>query len=1843
MLMIKKIKNILIPLKTAIHQSCVFLLYFFLVFSLVSCVADSKGTKKKSSSSSTNNTTNTTPSDTAPTFTDNQYWFGTEKVTGAITVNRSTDNIIYLRGSNIHNFLTASSQIGSGFNYAKQFCLVMGFASTQYKQVRVKAVPISVTNFETRKIERLFRIDLPSIDENNAACANTTSETTLTATFSAGVKDVCVDPNSVSCRGTIKSNSLRIFYSSPKISTSTEVQLQRLDISTMQMMIDLNSNSDAGGATCTNSSCSAKGFDCCLDNQCVKDGAERPNLNSSDPEVIRARAEFQTNPLSFLNYPQVYFVCTNISRNPIPTPDDSGNATEAARLRVQNLLPKWKCMNHYSLFSGTNEEYDLCVPDVTEILTKEMKYNKTKIEVAKLCGCSASDDLIADACPNWRLKPVYKSSVESDSNIVDFVCLTPAPESPVGPIVNLNVNVPARSAPHRFYYLNEYKNQVGRKPKTFAYDSKKQDLNDFIYTQEGDAFSYIDEFTKTGPISGSFNMNAVLGSMNVELSRTQSAKLVNVELGRTYILSSTSGYFTPCSRCAKDSWYESFTAFPNSQKGVGLVAKGYTTKRDGFMGNTTLGNYEDTIFGRACWLPATMIPFSHLKMPTADSTTTDATTQRQNRLKTQATLYINGYQRDWYGFNKGALIGSFDGVQWFAIGTGRRLTATTNKLFLAINGSFLDLADATDTVVNIIPDLGGNSAPSFDYDPELAFNDPKQNTAATCQRYHQCNTDSDCVTQLGWEYACADVGQVKTKWPNFNGDAEEVGNSETENYLINILEANQPSTITKRCVYRGMGALCKRDFNSISDVSLRSMFTCAPNFTCVSLNATRFNDELIRSPNELDNVLFGRDANVLGRPKDYVTSNKSLPQEAINAISANAQSSINATDFGLCMPGKSIASHSLFNHQNIDTLRRTDYMSQIGTCNSQALSGATELQTKTLNQAKYNACPLFGADMNYVLSTTAGQLSANLNSIINQNACGGEARKNTGDNAFLGIEFPTLAVSKNIVNPGFAADACFRRAGSVCHTDLDCSPNKLHADLLTSLGIAFFGNSRAEYRYWEEDLICGQGSAVPAVGAADFLDYDLTKNRCCREVGRDLSLYTSDATGTLASERGIIIPDIGGENKMLDTARMSYADPRANNRYSRYSISATAMATSSAIPKIQKDLYPTNNQWKVINETASSSCCGGGWIRKFADGTHDWTVRNRLKINAENFSCINYRSFLSRPELSNPNATYYSGAAAYNYTSYTREYEYFCRSPKAESSTTTTSTSSPSAATGASAFGCLQAPIADIGDGYDIRTPYLFSPAKLHDNDPWSNSGSSPRIPSISNSRYARLNTTLDPESFDSGAKFHLSTEAPYQPIPFKTNENSEIRENFLYMYNTSGYKDVVAASYLPFYIPYRRNHAMRNAGGTMDAGEVSVLVSDDATNGTIDKVHFVTTYRDANTESEFEERRIVDITNVRLNKTDCTNLHNYMKGPSLFSMTGLEAIIAAFTSPGASDLDDGVSPLSDGVFAAWCIAREDVTNRPVFYLLSTLDYDTNITSGTFYDYRDAGYAIDFIPHEGAAHDRIHGGNQNYYLTKLGRLELLGIPQIAYEPLFCQNSQDDGFLHELVPGIFKPNLKNRDDLTNANFFYEDTNGRLDKIYTTTALSDPYGNKDKLFTYQNNVDHSPIFSGHEFACCTPLGKNPTSADKCCSGYATQDGSGKLTCKLPKGTNLNVYFNKFVSGEGVGSDLPLGGLIAQSTTSADEDFSPSTGEIKLRATSYNKLIAIGNEFCDGELSFGGAFGYFVTEPFSGGFVIEGDPIFPLSIVDSDIDYEEEDETVGKGVFDQGFRWNHHIYCK
>ena len=51
--------------------------------------------------------------------------------------------------------------------------------------------------------------------------------------------------------------------------------------------------------------------------------------------------------------------------------------------------------------------------------------------------------------------------------------------------------------------------------------------------------------------------------------------------------------------------------------------------------------------------------------------------------------------------------------------------------------------------------------------------DARNDAGATCRKFHQCDNDADCVTQLGWEYMCADVLAMRTNLPDFDGKANE--------------------------------------------------------------------------------------------------------------------------------------------------------------------------------------------------------------------------------------------------------------------------------------------------------------------------------------------------------------------------------------------------------------------------------------------------------------------------------------------------------------------------------------------------------------------------------------------------------------------------------------------------------------------------------------------------------------------------------------------------------------------------------------------------------------------------------------------------------------------------------------------------------------------------------------------------------------------------------------------------------------------------------------------------------------------------------------------------------------
>lgn len=1720
------------------------LFIFITALFLQSCIANKPASSRKSLSSSVKTTA--TKTTTGPTFLADEYlyWFSSVKVTGTMTVNQNSDIVTYLRGSNVHNFLSSKDSNASEY-YRKTFCIVGTYGGSN-KQLRLRAVPIYITNYSTNTIERLFRIDVPSRAENASTCGFSTINGVAPSSAAYSLTEICP-----ACTGgaLITSTKLEV-YSSNASSALTIIPTTQITLSSVALRVDLSSNSTSPAGSCSNSSCESKGFDCCIEGQCVKDASQKPNA-SLDPQYAQALSDYAANPLSFINYPNIYNICTNISHTPPATTVPGNTPVSEAQVRVDTYLADYTCIDKFM----TTGLYSSCLPAASE-----SQYLLTKKKLAIACGCPATYDDATRAikCPDWGVKPLYKSSVETISNIVDFYCYTPAPVNPIGAITNLNVTVSSRSAPHRFYSSNgtNYDDLTGVSSAVI---------------QEGEEFYYLDEVNKASPVNGAYNVNSILGRINVGLSQAQPAKMVAVELGKTYIISTTSGYFTPCSKCAKDSWFQTFSAHPSTSGGNGLRASGFTTARDVYASNSTLGNYEDTKFGRACYLPVTMIPFSHKKEATTQA-------QRLNRLKTQATYYINGYQRDWYGFNKGAMIGSFDGVTWFAIGSGRRISATSSKLYLAYNSSYLDLADRTDTIVNIIPDLSASTAPDFDYDPELAIADKSQNMAGSCQQYHQCETDTDCVTQLGWEYTCSDMSQLKSHWPIYDTDSKEIANQEKTSTIFEILAG----TVTvgssgKRCVYRGAGAPCVRDFTALNGNFNQKALTCAPNFYCAALTTNKFNDELVRSPNEMDDILFGMDTNVLGRPLKYVSASKNLTTEAIANIKYNGASNAmglttaQVEDMGICRPGRSLSITPSVAHGNPDTSKRADYISQVGSCDSAAMgANATDYKTRT------NSCPAIGIDLNYADTSLA--TTQTLRAM--QNSCGGEAKNSsTFISAFSNIEGKTLALLQNITSPILAADACMRRAGSACFTDLDCGPNKLHAEAAGSLALTNFGGTQAEQSYWQESLICGQGTTTPSLGSANYSTYQLNENRCCREIGKDFTMYTAGPA--------TIVPENMGTNVTLDTSKFAAIDPKGANRYSRYAISDTALKATSAIPMVTNtavDKTPAKNQWRVINETGALTCCGGGWIRKFADGTHDWTVKNRVSLETSNFQCLNFRSPLVSPDYNGFGDTLDNIVKS----TYQREYEYFCKTP--------------------SQNGCMQILYRDISN-YTILPPLLYDPADTK-NLPSDDNAVVPAVAKVA--PYSALaadwftkspaaeSTRLDTGPYGDLASgnytYKLNQDVPYQPFaytfsqyPYDLYTFPDGSKSSLTWFSDKDL-DYGVSMYLPAYIPYNV-----------------------ATNTPLFTKIYIKYYYDDGRQEVFN---ITDLRNTTAGL--CDGIANY---------------------PAAVPNGQPIDMIKSGVNESWCISANSKTqNRPMLNVLAYTGGDVN---------RQWSYAaviIDFEPLEIQKSIRTATpGNAYYYLTKLGKLELTGIPQITYEPIYCNNNQEN-----LVPGIFTSSIKTRTQFNAASYT---SNYDMLKNYDEDSSSESdlvanIGNVGNRFTFQDKLANAAVFSSKDFACCTPLGKESDSAAKCCSGFGTAT-NGKTTCKLPVGTDLNVYFNKFVSGDGIGDTQPGGGLrLSILTDEETSDFNEYTGEPKMRASTFMRLEELGKAYCmNGKVGNGGSFGQFPPEPYSG-YVSPNDTTtysYPISIVDSIIDAEVSGTNAGKFPFDNGFRWDHHYYCK
>ena len=1652
------------------------------------------------------------------------------------------------------------------------------------------------------------------------------------ATFSLSLKDVCSQCTDVT---SFKTKLYRVDPKSNKIQESSLVSDIDQEIARIGLKIREGVEDDFIGAGCSQSQCSALGYDCCLEGQCVRDGEERPEVlgkSQSDPSGFgvyyrEAKHRVLENPLSFTDYTDVYYVCSQSVSRKVTTTKVLEDSQREAQERFEREKREYFCLQ---TVKDNPKDYSRCWDDNGDTSINSDDWDSVRKKIGKRCGCR-HPSTATPYCPDYGLE-VKKNS---QNEIIAIFCKVPqSPVQEARPFQELNILLSSRSVPHRFYHKDN--------------GSAVDDIYDLFINKgeffpEGDAFSYLDPVQKIEPDNGKFNMNSILGQMKVDLTKTSPAKAVSVEYDQDYIIMATGGQHSPCSECSQDSWFSSFSAHPSSTKGRGLQAVGETTRRDIFESNITEGNYEDTLFGRACWIPPTMIPFTHQPLR-------DNITQRMRRLSAQAALYINGYQRDWYGFNKGALIGSFDGVQWFAIGTGRRITATSDKLYLAMNAPFGDLTINQHINVSITIDLGGNEVSDVDFNPELSLEDSQQNQGATCQYYHLCDTDIDCVTQLGWEYMCANISHYKTSLPRFNSRAEENGNTGIPKAsFLDVIFGDDVSLNrkTKRCIYRGSGAVCARDLTIYPTDNEKKLFACAPNFYCADLFASSYNTELVREPNGIQNFLYGQESNVLGRPLHYIDAQGFLTNEIIDNLQYNASSEVYQVDkdfetkVGICRPGKDVtpSAFSWIKQQTRkDYLERTDYINQISSCDSQSY--------ETLRHSRVQSCPTFILDEghedfgNYTHFQEPNPFSAtgpfHIQSYREQNMCGNEA--STGNNnPFAFIESNPLDTLSSILTPTLVKDACFKRAGSPCFTNLDCLPNRLHIQESLNFDHTSVGGSLAEYEYWSQELVCSQDKLNS--------EFKFNKNRCCREIGRDFTMYTriENTTNNLMDYLGL---ENGGveQNPQVEIFPSETASNRAGYRgadsgeYSRYTIIDMLKSTQSSYVDIgteprsplihlDNDLNTAGYQWRTFNETGAKTCCGGNWIRKFADGTHNWTDFKKLNLNFETFQCLNYTSSLihKKPDQVNrPN--------------WQKEADKLCLYP--------------------SEHGCIQWGIYQLPD-LDIQAPKNFTPATFaewkdimegtHETYGQLFSGAvGPYTSCVGGGICGLVDTT--PESGNCGGEFRSILEeqrvnplAPYQPLLLKAQETADGNPHRVSCVQVSlglANEPVQLTLSLPVYIgDYDNIQGIQFK--FFDANGANLNQGAEACSDPLDDCGTLI---------------------AKTSPHDLTGNATYLN-----CQNGRRSDIYSFGA-----YFDSLQAVPNGIYdggdvvglGAWCV-HDDNQGRQVLKVAFNR-YAPLGGPGWMH----ASIRIEFNPigttsWSGPVDEQqaLLPGNDLYYLTKLGRLELLGIPQIFYEPLYCTYNYD-----KLVPDLYSDDFysaadeddRSRVEASNEVFEYSTSrygNTRtLEKFYDedfsgTDHTKSIGASTDGYFMYSHTINHNAVFSAHEFTCCQGLGKKVNSSEQCCSGFSVTEQSedNVRTCKLPNGTNLNVYFNRFVSNEGEGEDKPSGGLVL-------DDFIPETGEIKLQTSSYEKLRQLGEAYCkSGSTMRGGGFGFYRASP-NPGFTLgstENHPIRDLrySLVDENEDFDDgsnannngsEGNKSGASFFHAGLHWDHHIYC-
>jgi len=858
---------------------------------------------------------------------------------------------------------------------------------------------------------------------------------------------------------------------------------------------------------------------------------------------------------------------------PIPNYSDTSFnvVVEVGGSRVTEGTDTWTLSGKNVVFNSTsfpifsNQEVIITyfVTQNVSLLTASKELAQDKLDTH--CTCDPNEK----AC---SLKPNY-TDVNGVTKLTSFSCVYPEPDVPEGPLQE-TVYLSAKTVPHKFY------DEFGVNYDLGSTSSPNK--------QEGTKFEYTNNLNlKPNNISSYIGFNEIYGSMNVNTASPIPPKVIEVEKGKSYDIFVDEGAFSTCLNCGTDYFSSLQKIFPNNfdLKGAGYYADLTESRR---TTNQSKYNGDDLRFGRACFVPASMIPWTHVA-------NNDLTTQRRNRLSAQHFLFANGYNKDWYGFDYGSVIGSFDGMKWFAIGNQRRIQAESKKLYLAINAYFGDL-----TVNNTYKLIINEASSVLNSGSFVTHN--LESDGAECQKAHICSSDNDCITNLGYDYVCQNVSGLTTPWPRFDSNGNELS-GESITTLLSLSGGSNGEA--KRCVYRGVGAICaQRNMNVAANNSYTNstniaLHSCSQNSTCQNLNTSQFNNKIARFADTAlnqnkqsyiptDSDLFGLGTRLLGRPYKYYGSETPNSTARTQLVQNNVLS--------LCIPGKDV--------ENANTLEEANYFNTITRAADKTNNvGKTMPSNIFQDENMLSFCPATDDDGNY----THFQ-NKSLNDSSHKTFA---IRNNLSSNL---LDLSSLANSKIfnddqslITTLGLSKNSCLRAPGAKCFSDFECAPNQFIANKFKSISNFNEELSDAEIAYWEEDLICGSSqSRKDAGGFYNNPLYQTEEHRCCRETNKSFTYYTQKHENSdfevVNSSGTPLIPGVNQDfNSPKRYSRTNTIYDKLINEPSRY----PSMVSASSRPSTPLNYTLTSlRQYNTLHTHNERMCCTGHWVRKFSSGTN---------------------------------------------------------------------------------------------------------------------------------------------------------------------------------------------------------------------------------------------------------------------------------------------------------------------------------------------------------------------------------------------------------------------------------------------------------------------------------------------------------------------------------------------------------------------------------------------------------------------------------------------------------------